>query len=133
MAKKSYKGFVIWLLVFVVGCVVPVYLPIENVGLMIRFILAFCAVLLAVLAFMIFKNGHVYWYNTITYEDVIAAGAERCMVFAFRLFVRFGIFAAGYVALSLIMWLLKVPFWVDIVIFSVGLPAVAISTTTIKL
>ena len=85
------------------------------------------------IAFMIFVNCRVYWYNGVTYEDAVAAGAERCKVYAFRHFIRFGIFAVAYVAFSAIMQVLKVGMWVDIVIFSIGLIAVAISTVKIKL
>ena len=133
MAKKSYKGFIIWMVVFLAVMFAPAFLPIEDENLVTRLVLALCGLSIAALAFMTFVNCRVYWYNGVTYEDAVAAGAERCKVYAFRHFVRFGIFAVAYIAFSAILHLLQIGIWIDIVVFCVGLIAVAVSTVKIKL
>ena len=131
--KKSYKGFWIWILMFVLVSLGCAFLPIESVAVISRIEMNICVIAIAVLAFMIYKTEAVYWYNGTTYEEAVKAGSERRKEFARRHFVRFGGFAAIFLVASVMMHILKVGFGADIFVGTIGMVVLAISTINIKL
>lgn len=131
--KKSYKGFVIWLIAFCVCMFGCAFLPIDDSYIICRIVLNICMISMAVLAFIIYKTGYVYWYNGTTYEEAIEAGAERRKSFAWKHFRDFGLFALAFLIFSIIAQILSIGLWNDIVIATIGIMAVAIGTIRFRL
>ncbi|MBQ7850918.1 MAG: hypothetical protein IJ343_14435 [Clostridia bacterium] len=131
--RKSYRGFVIWMLFFVAGLVGMMLLPVENGGLLTRGIIVYTAAALALLALIVWRTEQVYWYNGTEYEDAVEAGSERRKRFAWRHFRIFGGFALGLLVFCAVMQLMGWPWWIDIVVGTVGLCAAAFSTMPIRL
>jgi len=130
--KKSYKGFVIWMIGFVVISFSVCFLPFDE-SIMTRVTLNVCTISIAILAYIIYKTEYVYWYNGTPFEEALLAGSLRRKVFAMRHLKRFGLFAMVYLILSVILHVLNIGIWADIVVVTIGLIAVAISTIPIKL
>ena len=131
--RKSYRGFVIWMLLFVAGLVGMMLLPVENGGLLVRGIIVYTGVALALLAWIVWRTERVYWYNGTEYEEAMEAGSERRKRFAWRHFRIFGGFALGLLIFTAFMQLMGWPWWIDMTVGTVGLCAAAFCTVPIKL
>ncbi len=131
--KKSYTGLIIWLIVFLAVIISLCNIPFNNPAVMIRLLFNFTSISLTVLMFIIYKTDKVYWFNTVSYEEVVNAGYERRQWFAWKIFKRFALFAIIYLVVSAFLHLFGGPFWIDIIVFAVGIVAVALNVTTIKL
>jgi len=131
--KKTYKGFIIWLICFLVCCFGGAFLGIDDAALLTRIIMNVMTLSMAVLTYMIYRNGYVYWYTGITYEEAAKASPERRKEYARKHWKIFGIFAAVYLVFSVLMYLLQVGFWVDILVCTLGLVVVAVRTMWFKL
>ena len=133
--KKSYKGFVYWLLGYLLLCFGPILFLGEGMdgGLYTRYLMIVTALDMAVLAWIILKKEAVYWYNGVEFEEAAKAGSERRKAFAQKHFLLFSRFAAAYLVFSMLMMVLHVSFWVDFAVATVGLIAAAISTVRFKL
>ena len=133
MLKKSYTGFILWIVLYLGILFSMAFLPIENDGVMIRLILSFTALAVTGMMLIIYISEQVYWINGVTYEQAVDAGSERRKLFARRHLVRFGIFTAIYVLFAVVGQIIGIPFWIDIVVFTLGMIAAAISTINIRL
>lgn len=131
--RKSYKGFIIWMILFTLLCFCVPLLPIEDGNVLGRIINNCMTISLALLAFIIYKTEYVYWYNGTTYEEAVDAGEERRKVFAWKHFKRFGMFAGVFLVFSIVAHMSGIGLWNDIVIVTVGIVGIAISTVNIKL
>ncbi len=131
--RKSYRGFLLWLLAFTGSMFLMPLLPLKDEALLTRLILVLCDIWIAVLAYIIFRTEHIDWYNGIDYKTALQAGSARRRLYAWRHLKRFGLFALISVVVSAGLQLLHAPIWIDIVFFCVGLIAVAISTIRIRL
>lgn len=131
--KKSYTGLIIWLIIVLAVIISLCNIPFKNPAVMMRLLFTFTATALAVLMFMIYKTDKLYWFNTVSYEDIVNAGYERRQWYAWKVFKRFALFAIVCFVLSLLLHLFGGPFWIDIIVFTVGLVAVAINVTTIRI
>ncbi len=131
--KKSYKGFVWWMIGFTAALFAICFLPTEDGGLLTRLICIEMTVGIALLAYIIYRTEYVYWYNGTTYEEAVAAGSERRKAFALKHFERFAWCAAICLLFSLAAHALGWSFWLDMCVHCIALIAVAISTIRIKL
>lgn len=131
--KKSYKGLVWWVIIFTAVLFLFCFVRIEDEGLITRLICAEMNCGVAGLAYMIYRNEAVYWYNGTEYEEAVAAGSERRKAFAKKHLDRFAVCAAATLLYSSAAQALGWPFWIDIVLATVALIAAAISTVKIKL
>jgi uncharacterized membrane protein len=131
--KKTYKGLLIWLMFFLVACFGVAFLPLGDGILMGRIVCNICTIGMAILTYMIYYTGYIYWYNGVSYEAAVKAGEERRKAYAWKHFKRFGIFAVNFLCFSIVAHLLPINFAIDIVLLLVGLVAVAISTINIEL
>ena len=131
--KKSYKGFIIWMLGFCAVCFILPFYPVKDTGVLLRIIDNICTIGIALLAFIIYKTEYVYWYNGTTYEEAVKAGSERRKAFAWQHLKRFGLFALVFLVFSVMMQVMNMTYWIDIIVAVIGLVAVAISTINIKL
>ena len=133
MGKKSYKGFIISLLVFLVLMVGIILIPAEDESLFMQLVMLLVAWYMAGLSFHIWRTEQVYWYNGTTFEEAEAAGSERRKVFAWRHFRIFGMFALLMTLLSCGMQWLGVSGWIDFVVGMVGMIVAACRTIPFKL
>ena len=132
--RKSYKAFVLWLVVYMAAMFSPVLLPKDtDAGLVMRLVFNLTSMGLVVLMWIIWRTESVYWINGTTYEQARDAGSARRREFAAAHMKVFSLFALGYAIFSVIMQLQSVGFVADIVVFCVGLIAAALSTLRIKL
>ena len=133
MYKKSYKGFVVGLIVFLALMVGIILIPAENEQLPMRLIMLLMVWYMAALSFHVWRTEQVYWYNGTTFEDAEAAGAERRKEFAWRHFRIFGMFALLMTVLSCAMQLLGWSAWIDFTVGTVGICVACFMTIPIKL
>lgn len=131
--KKSYKGFFIWMVAFCAGMLVLGLLPIQDTALLIRVILNGMVLGIVLLAFIIYKTGYIYWYNGITYENACEAGEERRNAYARKHFKHFLVAEIILLVYSCLAQVLCVSYWVDTVVFTVGIVVAAITTMRYKL
>ena len=131
--KKSYKGFVIWMAAFCAVCLGTVFLPIRNTNILLRIINNCCTLGVTLLSFIIYKTEYVYWYNGTSYEEAVNASSERRRAFAWKHFQSFGLFSIAFFAFSIIAQIMEINCWIDIVIVTAGIIAVAIRTIKFKL
>lgn len=133
MLKKSYKGFVIWLIGFVLMIMLPSFLPIEDVGLIVRIVGNIMTISIAVLMFMIYRTEKVFWITGVSYEEAVEAGAERRRAYALKYVKRFGCIAAGFFLFSVIAQVLGIPYGVDIAVAFTAIVTGALSTIRFRL
>lgn len=131
--KKSYKGFVIWFIGFVLISFSMAFLPISDSELLSRIVFNVVSLSLVVLSYIIYKTEYIYWYNGTSYEEAVKAGTERRKAFGRKHFNRFKTFAIVFFIYSVLAQSLNVSFWIDLLLFGVGIVATAISTIKFKL
>ena len=131
--KKSYKGFILWMIGFLAAIFAVAFIPSEDEMLPMRLIMLVMAWGMASLAFLIWKTEAVYWYNGTTYEEAVAAGPERRKEFARRHLVIFWRFALLMTAVSILLTLLAWSAWIDFAFGTVGLVVACVCTTPVKL
>lgn len=131
--RKSYRGFVLWLLGYMAAVCLPLLLPTEDAGLEMRLVFNLTAIGIAVLMWIIWRAESVYWINGTTFEQARDAGSERRRAFAAAHLRAFARFAAGYLLFSAFMQWRRFNYTIDIIVFTVGLIATAVSTIRIKL
>jgi len=133
MYRKSYTGFIVWLIVFVIAMVAICFLPVDDEAILTRLLLNLCTIGMAQLTWMIWRNERVYWYTGVSFEEAEKAGSERRKEYAFRHFRLFGGYALVGLAFTLGGQLAGWPWWVDMVVISIGLMAAAFRTMVYKL
>lgn len=131
--KKSYKGFVLWMIAFTVALLALCFLPTEDGGLITRLICIEMTVGVALLAYIVYRTEYVYWYNGTSYEEAVEAGSERRKDFARKHLERFAWCAAACLLYSLAAHALGWSFWIDMCVHCIALVAAAVSTIKIKL
>ena len=133
MYRKSYKGFVAGLIVFLALMVGIILIPAEDESLFMRLVMLLVAWYMAWLSFHVWRTEQVYWYNGTTFEEAEAAGSERRKEFAWRHFRIFGMFALLMTLLSCGMQLLGWSAWIDFTVGTVGICVASFMTIPIKL
>ena len=133
MYRKSYRGFVIWLIVFLVLIFASCFLPVEDAAIMTRLITNLCTLGMAHLTWLIWRTESVYWYNGVSFEDAAKAGAERRKAYALRHFRLFGGYALVSLFITIAAHLLHLPWWVDFTLITVSLIAAAFRTMAYQL
>ena len=133
MYKKSYKGFVVGLIVFLALLMSLAFIPGVNEQLAMRLIMLLTVWYMAALSFHVWRTEQVYWYNGTSFEDAEAAGSERRKEFAWRHFRIFGMFALLMTVLSCAMQLLGWSAWIDFTVGTVGICVACFMTIPIKL
>lgn len=133
MYKKSYKGFVIGLIIYLLLLMSISLIPGLNDQLAIRLIMLLTIWYMAALSFQVWRTEQIYWYNGTTFEAAEAAGSERRKEFAWRHFRIFGRFVLIHTAVALAMTLLGWSAWIDFTVGTVGLCVACFLTMPIKL
>ena len=133
MYRKSYAGFMLWLIAFVAAVFVICFLPGANAALMTRLLSNLCTAGIALLTWMVWHTENVYWYTGVDFEMAEKAGSERRKAYALRHFRLFGGYALAALAATLGACLLGMPWWVDFTAIGIGLIAAAFRTMAYKL
>lgn len=133
MYRKTYAGFIIWLIMFMIAMLAICFLPVKDEAVLIRLLMNLCTIGMAQLTWMIWRNERVYWYNGVSFEEAAKAGNERRRAYAHRHFRLFGGYALAALAFTLGGQLAGWPWWVDMAVIPVGLIAAAFRTMTYKL
>ena len=133
MLKKSYTGFILWMVGFVAALLAICFLPVEDEQVLMRLILLLMAWSVTGMAFIIWKTESVYWYNGTTFEEAEAAGSERRKAFAWKHLKIFGVYALAASVLSALMQLLGWSAWIDFTLATLGLVVAACMTIPLKL
>lgn len=131
--KKSYKGLIVWIICLLGGCFGIAFVGITDSNLITRLVMNIITICMAVLTYMIYRNGYIYWYNSVTYEAAAKVSEERRKAYAYKHWKLFGTFALVYLLFSVVMQILQVGFWVDLLVGTFGLCVVAARTIWFKL
>ena len=131
--EKSYKGFVIWLLVFIILVFSIPILPTQNANLLTLAVMNLMSLSMAVLTWIIWKNEKIYWYNGIEFEKAKQATREQRKRYALRHAKRFTLFALAGIVYSVVAYHWSIPIVFTITVMGLGIVAVALSTIKIKL
>lgn len=131
--KNSYKGFILWLISFLVLFFIIPFLPISNIALITRIALNFMTLYIALLSYIIYKTEYIYWYNGISYKQALEAGSKRRKLYAYQHFYLFGRFAVFFLAFSIQCHITSKHYGFDIALATIGLVITALSTMKIKL
>lgn len=131
--KKSYKGFVIWLVVFVLALLGISFLPIQDYLLVTVICCNVMTMAMAALAYIIYVNEKIYWYTGLSYEEAAKASSPARKEYARKHFVRFGAAAALFLLYSIPAVLGRIPYGVTITLAGLCIVAAAVSTMGIKL
>ena len=130
MYKKSYTGFILWMVGFVAALLAICFIPVEDEQVLILLLMAWSV---TGMAFIIWKTESVYWYNGTTFEEAEAAGSERRRAFAWKHLKIFGVYALAASVLSALMQLLGWSAWIDFTLATLGLVVAACMTIPLKL
>ena len=130
--KKSYKGLAGWVTLFLVGFVPLMILKIDG-PLLTRITLNYTCIMIATLAYMIYKFDRVYWYNGVYFEDAERAGRERRDAYALAHFEKFKNMVLFFAVYSIAAHLLNISIFIDVIIMVITTIATAISTIKIEL
>lgn len=133
MYKKSYTGFILWMVGFVAAMLAICFIPVEDEQVLMRLIMLVMAWSVTGMAFIIWKTESVYWYNGTTFEEAEAAGSERRKAFAWKHLKIFGVYALAASVLSALMQLLGWSAWIDFTLATLGLVVAACMTIPLKL
>lgn len=133
MYRKSYKGFVIWLIGFLALMLAICFLPVDNSAVITRLLANLCTLGMAHLTWLIWRTESVYWYNGVSFEEAEQAGSERRKTYALRHFRLFRLYALIALGISLVAHLLHLPWWIDFTLMCGGLVAAAFRTMAYKL
>ena len=131
--KKSYKGFVLWMVLFIASLFGCAFVPTKDANLMTLLVDNVMTIGMAILTGIIYKNEKIYWYTGLSYEDAKQASSRQRKKYAMQHFKRFGIFAGIYLAYWIMAYFFAMPIGLSITIALFGLAGVAISTMNIKL
>lgn len=130
--KKSYRGFVILMVAFVVALFALPFIPNADAKVISIIIFNIMNLWMALVTFVIYKTEKIYWFTGISYEEALNTPSEDRILYAKRHLQRFGMYAGVFVIYSVISVICNIPIVVDIVLETIGIVGVAISTINIK-
>jgi len=133
--KKSYLGFVIILLAYLVGMFAPVLIPAmkERAGAATAWMCFATAIFVFATIFYIYKSEKIYIFSGISYEDALKCSPEKRRNYAYLHVKKFLPATVILIAYSVLAYIAKLPDAVSIVIMCLVLVAAAFSTMKIKL
>jgi len=124
--KKSYKGFMAWLVLFCVGVLAIIFMDIKSIDLV-------GLVLGNYMFITLYKNEAIYWYTGISYQEACAVTSKQRKEYAYKHFIRFLMVCLGYFVYSIIAYFLSFSFGMSIIICCLLMTVCALSTVSIKL
>ena len=131
--KKSYKGFFLWLALFLFGFYPLLLISGDNGNTATKLTLLYTTLMVAGLMIIIERTDKVYWINGVTFEEAEKAGYEKRMEFAAAHTRKFNAFAVIHTVFTVISFIFNLSIWLDIIVMLVGLIVTAFSTINIRL
>ena len=118
---------------FITLMMAAAFLPIDELGLLIRICNNLCTVGIEILMLLIYKTEKIFWINGISYEEAVKAGSDRRKVYARKYVKHFGVFTLAFLLFSLIAQLLHIHWGIDLMLVVVGLVGCCLRTMRFKL
>lgn len=87
--KKSYKGYIVWMILFCVGMVLMMIVDLKNLKLFSLILGNYMLMMITLLTGMIYKNECIYWYSGVSYQEAIEATSMSRKKYAYKHFIRF--------------------------------------------
>ena len=131
--KKSYKGFLIWLLIYLGLLFLIAFLPVEDTAFSVRILLNMSNIMFLALLWMIRKTGYIYWFTEFSYDDARRIEEDKRKAYAqdmMNIFLRFFVF---YLVFSAMMAVFSLSYWYDIVIFCITMILTVFLTNRVKI
>lgn len=131
--KKSYKGYIVWMILFCVGMELMMIVGLKNLKLFSLILGNYMLMMITLLTGMIYKNECIYWYSGMSYQEAIEATSLSRKKYAYKHFIRFLMVCLGYFVYSIIAYFLSFSFGMSIIICCLLMTVCALSTVSIKL
>ncbi len=87
--KKSYKGYIVWMILFCVGMELMMIVGLKNLKLFSLILGNYTLMMITLLTGMIYKNECIYWYSQMSYQEAIEATSMSRKKYAYKHFIRF--------------------------------------------
>ena len=129
--KKSYKGLILWLIIYLLGFV-P-FMTITDGNIAVKLVMWYTSVMITVLMIIIRNTDSVYWINSVNFKDAEKAGYEKRMEFAQAHIDKFSKHTVFFTIYAVIAYFLGFGALIDTIVFTISLVAVAFSTINIRL
>ena len=130
--KKSYKGLVVWLVLYLLGFV-PIIMFVPDGKIAVKLVMWYTSVMITLLMLLIRNTDSVYWINGVDFKTAEKAGYEKRMEFAQAHLDKFSKHTVFFTIYAVIGYFLGFGALLDTVVFTVSLVAVAFSTINIRL
>ena len=102
--KKSYKGYIVWMILFCVGMVLMMIVDLKNLKLFSLILGNYMLMMITLLTGMIYKNECIYWYSGVSYQEAIEATSMSRKKYAYKHFIRFFITCLLYLFYSILTY-----------------------------
>lgn len=132
--KKSYTGFLIILLLYLIAAFLPIFIPVihDRPGAVTAWLCFATAVFVFALIFYIYKSEKLYLFSGVTYEQAARLSSEQRRNYAYLTLKKFLPATVILIAYSVLAFIAKLPDALSIVILCLVLVAAAFSTMKIK-
>ncbi|MBE6866563.1 MAG: hypothetical protein E7492_06395 [Ruminococcaceae bacterium] len=130
--NKSYKGLMLWVIIFIAGMCVPPLLPIDDTALITNLSLLYCTAAITVLIYIIYRYDKIYWINGVIFEDAEKMTRQQRNEFTYAHFVKFRNCFIIHLVFAVAAHFFDFPIWAIITLPMLLLIATAISTIKIK-
>ncbi len=133
--KKSYTGFLIILLLYLIAAFLPIFIPVihDRPGAVTAWMCFATAVFVFVMIFYIYKSEKLYLFSGVTYEQAAKLSPEKRRNYAYLTLKKFLPATVILIAYSVLAFIAKLPDALSIVIMCLVLVAAAFSTMKIKM
>lgn len=133
--KKSYTGFLIILLLYLIAAFLPIFIPAihDRPGAVTAWMCFATAVFVFVMIFYIYKSEKLYLFSGVTFEQVAKLSSEQRRNYAYLTLKKFLPATVILIAYSVLAFIAKLPDALSIVIMCLVLVAAAFSTMKIKM
>ncbi|MBE6037840.1 MAG: hypothetical protein E7218_01385 [Anaerofustis stercorihominis] len=133
--KKSYKGFVLWLVLFfavhIFGAEPLISMVEENYSVYAS--LSLTLIFLDILTYVIYKTEYIYWYNGMSYDTARKASSGARKEYAHRHLIKFVYASIMWLFYGILKSLTGIKLWVDVLVFCALIIGAALSTITVRL
>ena len=133
--KKSYTGFLIILLLYLIAAFLPIFIPVihDRPGAVTAWLCFATALFVFAMIFYIYKSEKLYLFSGITYEQATKLTPEQRRNYAYLHVKKFLPATVILIAYSLLAFIAKLPDALSIVVMCLVLVAAAFSTMKIKI
>ena len=133
--KKSYTGFLIILLLYLIAAFVPIFIPVlhDRPGAVTAWLCFATALFVFVMIFYIYKSEKLYLFSGVTYEQAAGLSPEKRRNYAYLTLKKFLPATVILIAYSLLAFIARLPDALSVIVMCLVLVAAAFSTMKIKI